>query len=179
MTKGKSKTLCKALGCALRRYGSLRLCRSHYYERKTLQARIKAKSKKPTKKKTEKERKTLHKKCWKLMSELVRRKDSDSWGNVRCFTCPAILHWKEMNAGHWKHGSLDFDERNIRLQCPRCNLYLSGRLEEYTMRLVKENGIEWVERLANDASRHLGYRLEDLKKIHDDLLVRVSSLGNI
>ena len=106
-------------------------------------------------------------KAWSVFSEFVRRKDADQWGIVSCFTCPARKHWKKMQAGHFQHGRLDYDERNVHPQCPQCNLFYSGRLDEYAMRLVRENGEEWVKRLRVDAARYIRYELHEIKAVFE------------
>lgn len=108
-------------------------------------------------------------KTWKLMSEWVRRSGADWRGMNICYTCGMFHPWKELHAGHYQHGKLDFDERNLKPQCAACNTYHGGRLDEYTLRLIRENGLEWVERLKRDAAQHGGYSLNEIKIIHAEL----------
>lgn len=75
---------------------------------------------------------------------------------------------KESQQGHRHHGKLDFDRRNINLQCVRCNKYLSGNLGNYERRQIEEHGIKWVKRLEIDAARHPGYSINDLEKIMEN-----------
>ena len=93
-----------------------------------------------------------------------------------CYTCHRSFPFKELHAGHYQHGKLDFDERNLKPQCAACNTYHGGRLDVYTLRLISDNGLEWVEQLKRDAAQHPGYRLEDLKRIHADLVEKLSKL---
>ena len=108
--------------------------------------------------------KTLHTKAWKLFSEYVRRKNANEFGMVQCFTCPTILHWKEAQASHYFHGKLDFDDRNVRAACPQCNLYKSGNLAYYGVKLAIIIGVEGMEKLELD-SNILKYSLDDLEEI--------------
>ena len=78
-------------------------------------------------------------KLWKVFSEYIRRRDLG-----RCFTCGVIKAWKDMQAGHYIHGSesskyspLFFNESNVHCQCPQCNSWKSGNLTEYAYRLKK------------------------------------------
>lgn len=112
------------------------------------------------------ELKKWHAKCWTLMSKWIRSKDANFQGYARCYTCKKLFQWQELHCGHWKHGKLDFDERNLRSQCNFCNTYKGGMLDVYTLNLVKENGLEWVEKLKSDAAQHPGYKLEELKQIY-------------
>lgn len=96
--------------------------------------------------------KTLKAKAWKLISEYVRKQGADFNGFVSCYTCGIQKHWKELHCSHYIHNKLDFDLRNLKPCCQKCNTYLSGNLGEYTLRLVRENGLEWVEQLKSDAN---------------------------
>lgn len=68
----------------------------------------------------------------KLFSQWIRIKDADDNGMVNCFTCGSHKHWKEMHAGHFmsrRHHSTRWDETNVQVQCPKCNLFNQG--EQY------------------------------------------------
>jgi hypothetical protein len=87
------------------------------------------------------------KKLDKLFSEFIRRREANSDGFTKCFTCGKIGHWKEFHNGHyWKRQYLGtyFDEQNCNVQCPRCNLAypygLDGNYQEYTQALVRKYG---------------------------------------
>lgn len=98
----------------------------------------------------------LNKKLWKLFSEHIRQKYADEEGFVKCFTCDAGRHWKEMDAGHYIPKSvslrLRFDERNVHPQCTACNRFRHGNLTEYAIALQKKYGAKILEEL--DALRH-------------------------
>jgi len=91
-------------------------------------------------------------KAWKEFSIFVRTRESNFEGYTKCFTCTKVDHWKNMNAGHYKHGKLDFDEMNVNVQCVQCNKWNSGRLDVYTMNLIAKYGIDQVEALNVRAS---------------------------
>lgn len=193
---------CKIEGCGKNRHGSFKRCFSHIRSRaKALKAEREKRNKEKKaarmeRAKAEKEarkerklarklasktyqegaRKTLHKKCWKLMSEWVRRKDADWKGETECFSCSVRSPWSELHAGHFYHRRLDFDPRNIRPQCSLCNVFYNGRRAEYALRLVREHGMDWVDQLKRDADQHPGYRLEDLRTIHADLSKKLETL---
>ena len=165
---------CKKEGCEKKRYNTRTLCYSHILEKERIKKKErleKAKLRKQSTKKWQKnERKKWHAKCWKLMSKKVRQKGMDDFGTVRCFTCGVPKHWSDLHAGHFQHGKLDFDEKNLRPQCAACNTYRNGMLDVYTMKLIQENSLEWVEQLIADAWQHPGYSLEELKVIYKELL---------
>ena len=95
-----------------------------------------------------KSKKALHKKAWKLWSVWVRTRQGEY---PLCYTCGRQHHWKALDAGHFIHGRLDFDERNIKPQCSYCNRHLHGNLGEYALRLVAELGEDGVKKLKADS----------------------------
>lgn len=104
----------------------------------------------PKRKDTIKNRKRLHEKLWDLRSKIIRIK-----ANAVCYTC-GKSYWDEtlgrndirrMQAGHFRHGVLDFDPMNIHCQCVRCNHHLSGNGVIYARNLIRDYGLEAVEAL--------------------------------
>ena len=104
--------------------------------------------------------KTLHKKCWKLMSDKVRERD-----RYKCFTCGKVGEPKKMHAGHFMHSSQDFDERNIHCQCFTCNHMLSGNLAEYTIKMIELYGIDVVNELRGKKHLPHKYTIKELNEI--------------
>ena len=74
---------------------------------------------------------TMHKKAWKVFSKWIRNRDK------RCVTCGST---KQLQAGHFWHNVLDFDEININAQCVYCNHFLSGNLASYSAYLIRKYG---------------------------------------
>ena len=110
------------------------------------------------------ELKKLHDKCWILWSKKIREEE-----NYICFTCGKQCDKYTSQAGHFRHGKLDFDRMNIHCQCVGCNKYLHGRLGDYAMHLIKNYGQSAVDDLILRAEAHKGYKLKDLDKILQDL----------
>lgn len=169
--------------CRVKRYANTSYCWKHYREtekeKKELKLKKKKERKESSKKFQESLRKMLHKKAWKLQSEWIRRKDADLDGNVECYTCYAVKHYSEMNAGHFKHDRLDFDDDNLKPQCVQCNLHNSGRLDVYATRLIEENGLEWVKNLERKAHEYNKYTPEILMNIIKDLKFKISRYEDI
>ena len=71
----------------------------------------------------------------------------------RCCTCSAVKSWIRMDAGHFKGRGLGggsgayFDERNVNLQCKKCNGFKQGAPAEYEVFLVDKYGPEIIEEL--------------------------------
>lgn len=110
--------------------------------------------------------KRLHKEAWRVFSLYIRTKNANSANLLGCYTCGKILLWREAQAGHLHHNKLDFDERNIHAQCGGCNKYLHGNLAKYATKLVKELGVEGMQKLELD-SNTVKYSKEDLEQIID------------
>ena len=173
----KPKKPCKK--CSTKRYSTLVLCYRHYLEKCRLkrQEKLKRLERKVKSKKFQKsEWKKLHKKCWELQKQYLRKKHSDFQGYVECYTGGELIPATESQQGHFHHGKLDFDLRNIHLQCAGDNLYKSGNLTNYSARLVQENGQEWFLQLNKDASRHTGYTIDELKEMIEKYQTLVNQL---
>lgn len=122
-------------------------------------------------------RKRLHKKAWRLIGEYVRRKGAGSSGLVECYTCGILKHYKELQCGHFFHNRLDFDERNLKPQCPQCNTYKSGNLAIYALKLIKEIGQEELDKLHQEANtKGNNYSIQELEYIIVDLERRLQKL---
>lgn len=100
--------------------------------------------------------KALKDKAWKLCSEFIRRKDASPQGLVKCYTCNAVKHWKEMQAGHFVAGrgnAILFDERGLRPQCLPCNVFKHGDPITYMIELEKEVGKESAMLIRDELKR--------------------------
>lgn len=125
------------------------------------------KSKKPISKvkQNKSEPEKLRDKAWRLWSDYIREKEK-----YICFTCGRQKTKKTTDAGHYKHGKLDFDEMNIHCQCNYCNQYLHGNLGIYTIKLIEKYGKEAVDDLILRANQHTNkYSISELEKIIDKI----------
>lgn len=98
--------------------------------------------------------KSLKVKAWKIFSEYIRRRDADQGGTNACYTCGALMFWKESQAGHAIGGRTNavlLDESICRPQCVRCNVFMRGMYPVFTAKLIRENGLEWFERKLEEA----------------------------
>jgi hypothetical protein len=77
-----------------------------------------------------------------LFSRYIRMKYADSYNKVSCFTCDWAGHWKLSDCGHFiprvKY-ALRWDERNVRVQCKKCNQEMEGNIKVYCENLEKES----------------------------------------
>ena len=201
---------CRKDNCDKPRYANLSICYSHYRAREKekreekeakLKARTTERKEKDKKDKEEKAQrklerklntkkyktsklKSLNNRCWKLMSELVRRTGADWRGFNSCFTCDKVMHWKDLQGGHRHHGKLDYDLRNIKPQCQTCNAQpnqggKSGNLGEYERRLIKKHGMKWSDQLLLDSNTKPPYTITELEQIHTELKLKLANLKEI
>lgn len=80
-----------------------------------------------------KKRIDLKRKAWDIFSKWVRERDKI------CITCGSKGN---LEAGHFWHAVLDFDEMNINAQCKKCNHFMSGNLAVYSNYLIRKYGLE-------------------------------------
>lgn len=92
---------------------------------------------------TIKQRKALRTKAWGFFARYIRDRD----GNT-CVTCgnSAKMGYR-MNAGHYLHKRENFNEDNVHCQDFWCNKIKKGNMRYYTLFMVKEYGVEFVENL--------------------------------
>ena len=90
----------------------------------------------------------LQKKLTKLFNEYIRKRDIKFDGG-KCISCG-----KQGNqAGHYLPTSLcpqpymRFNEKNVNIQCFRCNMVLRGNQHDYAKGLLKKYGSHIIEEL--------------------------------
>lgn len=109
----------------------------------------------------------------RLFSIAIRRSYADLDGNVKCYTCGAQKHWKQIQNGHYisrNYLATRFDPRNCRPQCAGCNIWGRGRLVEFGAKLDTEHpGI--TTQLRIDAQKIIRYYPydEELAEVKDYL----------
>ena len=100
--------------------------------------------------------KSLKNNLWKVFSEYIRMKDANEMGYVKCISCPAVKHWKDMQAGHCIPKSLGlsiyFEEKNVKPQCPSCNIAYQGNQYRFVEALKKIYGPDIEEELKSQQS---------------------------
>lgn len=75
-----------------------------------------------------------------------------------------VYHWRQLQAGHFIHGSYDFDPMNVKPQCVRCNKWLHGNPLNYYLHLARDYGTVIADRLRT--RKHWNdYKRKDLEEI--------------
>ena len=106
--------------------------------------------------------KQLKKMLWKnYVSPYIRMRDKGV-----CFTCGVKKDIREMHAGHFipqgSYSDTMFDETNIHCQCPHCNMFKSGNLTEYTIRMIDKYGRKHVDSLRKRGKQVKKWKKEEL-----------------
>ena len=104
----------------------------------------------------EKNYKQLIKELDSVYSKYIRQKDADDNGQVKCYTCDKVKHWKSIDCGHYisrRHLSSRFYEKNTKPQCKGCNIFKEGNKPVFALQLIKEYGKDVLEEL--DSLSHI------------------------
>jgi len=104
----------------------------------------------------EKTYKQLIKELDSAYSKYIRQKDADDNGQVKCYTCDKVKHWKSIDCGHYisrRHLSTRYYEKNTKPQCKGCNIFKEGNKPVFALELIKEYGKDVLEEL--DSLSHI------------------------
>lgn len=110
----------------------------------------------------------LKKKLWEECKRITRLRYQNHDGTWSCYTCGARLEQpSQAQTGHFIPSSvcsteMRYDLGNLRVQCYRCNINLSGNWIEYEKRLNQEMGDGYTEKLKqrNETTKGLMYRAD-------------------
>jgi hypothetical protein len=118
-----------------------------------------------------------------VFSEYIRRRDAVD-GFVKCCTCPTVLHWKEMDCGHWmKRGNMGtrFDESNCHPQCKICNQHEDGRDIKHMQYIKERHGLNERNRLVMIAHREkhwMQYEIDELTEYYKAKLKDLATMNS-
>ena len=93
--------------------------------------------------------------CAVLLQKLRRLESADEDGNCTCVTCGNVKHWKEMDGGHWISRTYTIHKlnpNNIHAQCKGCNRFDHKIHDDYTLWMIDNYGMEFVEEM--NATKH-------------------------
>lgn len=116
--------------------------------------------------------KKLKVEVWDLFSEWVRRSESIQ-GFCKCVTCGKLGHWKDMQAGHYIHGTSFLIPELVHVQCPVCNGYGHGMLNKYKDWMLQHYGqktLNKLEYLAKQKHKYTMFELNQFKKLYQEKL---------
>jgi endogenous inhibitor of DNA gyrase (YacG/DUF329 family) len=75
---------------------------------------------------------------------------------AKCYTCGKKEHWKKQHAGHFasrKHYSTRWNEYNVQVQCPSCNIWQQGMQYEFGKQLCLQYGDNFADELINESKK--------------------------
>ena len=101
----------------------------------------------------------LKKKLDALVSIYVRHTHAKN-GNCTCYTCGVVKPIKQMHCGHYQPRNVlatRFDLRNLRPQCPGCNLWGNGKIDIFALNLEQELGHGILQELAREKQKTIRY----------------------
>ena len=121
-------------------------------------------------------KKTL--KYWKTkidkpFHEYIRRRDvDDDTGYGTCCSCNKPIHFTESDAGHFigrQYLSTRWDERNVNLQCRKCNRFEYGRQYEYSLKLGEDLSSELLQK-SRQMMKLMDFEYQEIFEKYRDLL---------
>lgn len=125
----------------------------------------------PAKKAKRSPRKTALAKCDTEFSLLMRAKEADQDGLVKCCTCSKVMPWKGTGEAHWGHwqsrgfNSTRWNPVNGGIQCRECNTYLEGRksdMRQYLSNRYGESEVNKVEAFSRLPVKYSEFELSEM-----------------
>ena len=111
-------------------------------------------------------RSTIIKNLDTIFSQYIRLKNADDLGNVSCFTCGKVSHYKVgMQCGHFqsrKHYATRWLEMNVAVQCVGCNMFKAGEQFLFGKYLDKKYGDGTAEELYIKSKQTVKYSNNEL-----------------
>lgn len=150
------------------------------YEYAMLHLNKKAKEEKTTQRKALKQfndsdRSILLRTAQKVFNKYIRERDKDK----PCVSCGVIVKENMAHASHFKpantYSYLRFDEANVHKSCSKCNLFLSGNLDQYRIRITDRISQQELDRLdmPNQSKR---WMIEEYKEIIEAYKLKIKML---
>lgn len=115
---------------------------------------------------------------WKLFSQYIRQRNAKN-EIATCFTCGKRAHWKEMDAGHFRHRALTtfFDETNVQVQCTKCNRFLHGNLGVFAIRLDEVYGQRTAKNLIKVSQKTRGaLSKKEIKELTESYKKKIANI---
>jgi len=99
----------------------------------------------------------------RVFSKWIRERD-----DFVCFTCGKKGDQYSIHNGHYvsrSHNILRYDERNCNAQCVGCNIFKSGNMDEYALRLQKKYGDNILKELHKRKQTMHQFTRQELEEI--------------
>ena len=122
----------------------------------------------------------LKKKLWKIVSEYIRRRDSNSEWIWKCCTCTNEKPRKELQAWHYiPSGSSSkhrYNEFNIHIQCYWCNCGKWWNLIEYRPFMIDKYWLEFTESLFETRNELINLWTVEIKEFIEEYTIKLNNL---
>lgn len=115
----------------------------------------------------------------KLFASYIKLRDGVN-GNGICVTCNDIHPLSELDVGHFRsrnHLSTRWDEKNVGLQCRKCNRFKSGESYLFGVAIDEKYGEGAALELTNKSHESVKYSLDKLKDLCGYYKNKVKELG--
>jgi len=114
-----------------------------------------------------------------VFSQYVRLRAADDRGYGECYTCGAVRHWTEVDAGHFMSRacmSTRWEEKNVQFQCKRCNGFRSGEQYLFSMHLDQQYGEGTAEELLRESKQTRKFSRQELEAMYHHYKRKVDEL---
>lgn len=112
-------------------------------------------------------RSKLVKKLDTIFSQYIRNREAID-GKAKCFTCGKVDDVSKLHAGHFqsrKHYATRWDEINVQVQCPKCNLFGQGEQYVFGLKLNEKYGEGTAEQLQQKARNLVKLSNDDISEL--------------
>ena len=112
-------------------------------------------------------------------SEVIRLRNADENGMVKCITCGDQYHWTDVDCGHYvKRGNMAtrYDLQNCGEQCRLCNSTADGKEKDHAYYIDFTYGHGTAYKLERKGREVKDYSERDLKEMLQELTREVKAL---
>ena len=120
----------------------------------------------------------LKKELDRFYSLWIRNKDARD-GLNKCYTCGQVLEVKKLQCGHYwsrKHLGTRWSDLNCHPQCVSCNMFKEGNKPAYTLALIRQYGVEVLDKLELKAKAPAKYDRFELERLIGEYKLKLKKL---
>lgn len=109
-----------------------------------------------------------------VFSQYIRKRDSQEYGEGRigqCITCDQFIPAQGQRSGQAGHfisrrfNATRYDERNVHLQCARCNMWGAGEQYKYSIAIDRIYGVGTAEELYKKSQEVKKWTADELQEL--------------
>lgn len=115
----------------------------------------------------------------RLVSEYVRKRDTQKDGFIRCFICSKKISYSEAQNCHYisrQHIATRFNLINCNAGCISCNCFDPDHEKRYRAVLVKKYGEDTVEEFKQLKNTILKLSLSDIKSLEQEFKDKIKQI---